>query len=163
VIAQDGDNALVWSVNAPADEASSTLGLAIADGEYLSTIVSPPTTATLDLRGREVRFTIRRVDYHAPRRYAVFTSISGFANGTQVHTTARDGGTDDQEVSFLLPDTAAYTGITGPVEFRIVGFSGQYGGHKTSLVAFKLYGGLAFPTAGIPDWGMVGSGGSRFN
>jgi hypothetical protein len=69
-----------------------------------------------------------------------------------VFDSPHSGTTDDQEFSFLLPDTPAYSGITGPMETRIVGYSGQYGGHKTSLVAFKLYGAIVPSSSGVRDW-----------
>jgi hypothetical protein len=81
---------------------------------------------------------VRRVDFHAPRRYAVFTNIGGFAVGSEVFSTVRFPTTVDQEFVFTLPDTTAYGALTGPVEFRIVGFAGQFAGHRTSINAFKL-------------------------
>jgi hypothetical protein len=140
IFSRDGDNALVWSVNAPANEQDSTLALAIADNEYLTVSVAPPSTGTLNLRNEELRFTIRRIDYHAPRRYAVFTSIEGFSDGNELFSSDRSGSTADLEYVFRLPDTPVYESITGPVEIRIYGYSGQYGGHKTSLIDFKLNG-----------------------
>jgi len=141
VFSEDGDNSFVWSLNMPADEAYATLALAVAEDEYLAMSVQPYPGFLLNLRNAEIRFTIRRIDWHAPRRYAVFTSIEGFADGSQVFTShhTHDVGTD-LEFVFSLPDTTAYNTVSGPVEFRLYGFRGQYGGHKTSLTDFKLNG-----------------------
>jgi hypothetical protein len=141
VFSEDGDNSFVWSLNMPADEAYATLALAVAEDEYLAMSVQPYPGFLLNLRNAEIRFTIRRVDWHAPRRYAVFTSIEGFADGSQVFTSHHtyDVGTH-LEFVFSLPDTTAYNTVSGPVEFRLYGFRGQYGGHKTSLTDFKLNG-----------------------
>jgi hypothetical protein len=32
------------------------------------------------------------------------------------------------------------------------GFSGQYGGHKTSMIAFKLHGEIRAPGAAVEEW-----------
>lgn len=144
-IAHSGDNALVWSQNMPANEVDSTLALAIADNEYWAVSVAPSGANRLHLRGAEVRLRLLRIDYHAPRRYAVFTSIGGFAAGQQVFTAPYNGGTDEIEHVFTLPDTAAYENLSTSVQFRLVGYAGQYGGHKTSLTSFKLNGVVVAP------------------
>jgi hypothetical protein len=103
--------------------------------------VEPHPGFLLNLGNAEIRFTIRRIDWHAPRQYAVMTSIEGFTDGSQIFTSNHtyDVGTH-LEFVFNLPDTAEYNNVIGPVEFRIYGFSGQYGGHRTSLTDFKLKG-----------------------
>jgi hypothetical protein len=136
--AQDGDGAIVYSVNAPSAESNATLALAIADSEYLGFALQAPTGYVLDLAGAGVQFGIRRIDYHAPRRYAVFTSAGGYAAGAELFTSGRNNATDDQLCTFRLPDTAAYRALSGSVGFRIYGFNGQYGAHKTSLISFKI-------------------------
>jgi len=62
---QPGDNALVFSVSAPAS-ANETLDQAIADDEYLTTTIAPASSTPLDLRNAELRFTTRRIGFHAP-------------------------------------------------------------------------------------------------
>ncbi|RME27143.1 MAG: hypothetical protein D6806_05050, partial [Deltaproteobacteria bacterium] len=137
IVPQDGDNGLFFSVNAPADESQSTLQLALAEGEYFHATFTPPPGG-LDLRGAEVSFTVRRLDYHAPRRFAFFTSVEGLQAGEEVFSSERNGGNSDTEYVFTLPDTSAYQSVTGPVELRIVPFAAQYGGHRAALLAFKL-------------------------
>jgi hypothetical protein len=134
----------MWSQNMPTDEESSTLDLAISNDAYWQFTLTPSPAAPLDLRNAEVRFTIRRIDYHAPRRYAAFTSIGGFESRAAVFDTGHFGGDTDREFVFALPNTAAYAKVTSRFTFRLYGYSGQHGGHKTSLRAFKL---SAAPTA----------------
>jgi hypothetical protein len=152
VFSRDGDNSLVWSLNMPATEAEATLALAVAEDEYLTMTLQPQPGFLLNLRNAEVRFTIQRIDWHAPRRYAVMTSMDGFADGSQVFSSNRtvDVGTN-LEFVFTLPDTTAYGTVTGSVEFRVYGFSGQYGGHRTSLTAFKLNGQMISTCIGDHD------------
>ena len=138
IFASAGDDALVYYQNMPASEVDSTLALAVADNEYWTATLQPPPGQVMNLRGAEVRFTIRRVDYHAPRQYAFFTGIGGFAAGNEVYTSQHFTSVVDEEFVFSLPDTAAYAAVANPVEFRIVGYAGQYGGHKTSISAFKI-------------------------
>jgi hypothetical protein len=140
-----GNDMLVWSVSAPASEDQSTLSLAIADKEYLSIRVAASAGKALDLRTAEVSLLIRRIDYHSPRRYAVLTSVDGFTDQAAVFTTSRIDSTSDEQLTFTLPNTAAYSRITGPFELRLYGFSGQYAGHKTSLLSFRLNGQVATP------------------
>ena len=54
-------------------------------------------------------------------------------DGAQVFDSDRYQTTRDLEFSFSLPDTQDYSDLTDPVEIRIYGYSGQWGGHKTSL------------------------------
>ncbi|HSA20862.1 MAG TPA: hypothetical protein P5076_05385 [Myxococcota bacterium] len=138
IVPADGDNALFFSVNAPADEAEATLAQALAEGEYWSATLTPPAGQPLDLRGAELRFTVRRVDYHAPRRFAALTSAGGLQAGDEIFTSERNAETDDTEYRVTLPATAAYQAVAAPLEIRLVPFSAQYGGHRAALTAFKL-------------------------
>ncbi|NLF40628.1 hypothetical protein GX586_14380 [bacterium] len=132
------NDAFTFSLDMPPTESAATLALAIADREYLTFSVAPPAGVTMDLRNAEVLFTVGRIDYYAPHRYAVFTSIGGFTGGAQVYQSPRFSSTLPETFVFTLPDTAAYQHLTGPVEFRIYAFAGQYSSHRTSLSAFKL-------------------------
>jgi len=132
-----GDDALAFSVNAPSTE--STLAQAVAENEYVTVMLQAASGQTLDLRGAEMRFTINRQDYHSPRRYAVFTSVGGFAAGQEIFTSSYNYDLDEpREITVTLPDLAAYDGLTGPVNIRIYGFAAQFGGHRTRLAGFKL-------------------------
>jgi hypothetical protein len=66
-------------------------------------------------------------------------------DGDQVFDSERYQTTRDLEFSFSLPDTQHYSDLTDPVEIRIYGYSGQWGGHKTSLMDFKLSGKIIYP------------------
>lgn len=152
ISATSGDDALVWSQNMPASEAASTLELALGDNAHWQCVLTPSTAAPLDLRRAEIRLTLRRIDYHAPRRYAVFTSLGGFTAGAQVFDTGHFTDETDQEFVFQLPDTAAYADLTAAFTVRIVGYAGQYGGHKTSLRAFKLTAAPTTPATPFDQW-----------
>ncbi len=136
--AEQGDGGLFFSLAAPADEAQSTLDLALSDGEYWSASLSIPDGQTLNLRRAQWRFTVRRVDYHAPRRFACMTSIGGFASGNEVFSSERNTSNSDTEYSFTLPDSLAYQDLSGAVEIRIIPFAAQYSGHQAAILAFKL-------------------------
>jgi len=81
----------------------------------------------------------------ALRRYAPMTSADGYTAGAELFTSERDNGAADQFYAFTLPDTAVYRALSGPTGFRIYGFSGQYGGHKTSLISFKITADSPYP------------------
>jgi hypothetical protein len=140
-----GGDMLVWSVSVPANEDQSILGLAIAENDYLSVRIQAPASKTLDLRGAQVSLLIRRIGYHSPRRYAVLTSVDGFTDQTAVFVTSRIDSTSDEQLTFTLPDRPVYEGIKGPFELRLYGFSGQYAGHKTSLLGFRMGGQIVGP------------------
>ena len=91
----------------------------------------------MNLRTTEICLTLNRIDWRAPRQYAIMTGIDGFRAGSQVFTSTHtyDIGTN-LEFTFTLPDTSAYDAVSGPLEFHIYG----YGGHRTSLTAFRLNG-----------------------
>jgi hypothetical protein len=152
IAATTGNDALVWSQSMPADEASSTLGLAINNNAWWQFTLTPSPGRPLDLRKAEVRFTIRRLDYHAPRRYAAFTSIGGLTNGAQVFDTGHFTDDTDREFVVALPNTAAYSNLTSAITFRVCGYSGQYGGHRTSLRAFKLSADPALVQTAFNPW-----------
>jgi len=124
----------------------STLNYALANGDYVSFVlgVLPATSGgvNVDLRGAIFTFGINRVDYHAPRDYAVFTNISGFATNTsQIFDTGFFDDTTADDYSFALPTSDSYSltaAQPSAIEFRIYGYQGQYAGHCTSLFAFNI-------------------------
>ena len=136
-LAAAGNDALTFTVSAP--PTMSTLAEAVQDGEYVALTVQAAAGSSLNLRQGELRFTVDRADYHAPRSYAVFTSVAGFAAGQEVFVSPQVWETGEpREFSIALPDDAAYDGLAGPVEIRIYGFDAQYDGHRTRLTAVKL-------------------------
>lgn len=142
IIPADGDDMIAFSVNAPPEEADSTLALAVADNEYLAFTVAPPEGSTLDLAGHELRLGLRRIDYHAPRRFALLASSDGFQEAQAVFLSPRIDSTDDQELRIVLPDTSSWRNLSQPVEFRLYGYGGQWGGHRMALLSLRLDGTL---------------------
>ncbi len=135
---EQGDNGLFFSVSSGADEDQSTLSLALTDEEYWSATISVPDGQTIDLRQAHVRFSVRRIDYHAPRRFAFMTSVGGFSAGNEVFSSERNTSSSDTEYSFEVPDDPSYQALSGDVEVRIVPFAAQYSGHKMAMISFKL-------------------------
>jgi hypothetical protein len=133
-----GDNALVFSVSAPAS-ANETLAQALADDQYLRANFSGFAGIPFDARGAEVRFSTRRIGFHSPLGYAVFTSLTGFAenDALYVSSSVSKDNTDEIEHVLTLPSTAAFAFIP-TLELRIFAFGAQFDGHATSLTAFKL-------------------------
>jgi hypothetical protein len=135
---RDGDNGLTWSVNAPGEEGAHTLAMAVADAQYLSVTFTPPPGVALDLRGAEVLLTFRRLDYHAPRRYALFAGPTGFTPGQELFASEAVWDFDEIVCRVILPQVPAYQEVAAPVEFRIYGYEAQWGGHRTRLTGFRL-------------------------
>jgi hypothetical protein len=134
-----GDDGFVFSVDS-AGEKEESLSRAIADRQYLKCSITP-VGQSLDLRGAEVRFTVRRIGFWSPRSYAVFTSLSGFREANVLFSSrALDHGDfAASEFTFTLPAAAAaYSAVSSTVEFRIYAAGAAFEGHKTSLTGFKL-------------------------
>jgi len=136
---QAGDNVLSFRVyQGSQNESDSTLASALADDEYWLLTIAPPSGQSLQLRNAEVRFTIYRDEYHAPRNWAVFTSVGGFSAGQQVFTSPRTTTmAESVEFVFTLPDTIAYENVGNPLVFRFYPYGSQYG-HRSSIIGFKV-------------------------
>src|SRR5690606_37795993 len=116
----------------------STLASAITDREDWTFMITPVLTRPMDLRGAEFRLQWNRIEYHAPRQFAVFSSVGGFASGQQIYQTSTMPASGTvSEVVFNLTETAAYQSLDQPVEFRLVFYGSQYA-HHAKLLGFRL-------------------------
>jgi hypothetical protein len=133
-----GDNAFVYSVSGPAP-ANEPLSQAITDNEFLVATLTP-AQGPLDLRGAEIRFSTKRLTFHAALGYALFTSIGGFAeaNAHYVSTQVAKDNFDDTEHVLTLPATAAFSAVNAPLQIRIYAFGTQFDDKNTSMTAFKM-------------------------
>lgn len=137
-VARDGANAIAFSVAAPSSS-NETLAQAIADNEFLRATIAP-SGAALDLRRAEIRFSTRRIGFHAPLGYALFTSAGGFAEANAIYVSpeVEKGNFDEIEHVATLPTTPQFASLSAPLEIRIYAFGAQFDGHATSLTGFKL-------------------------
>lgn len=133
-----GNNAFVFSVVGPAP-ANETLTQAIADNQFLVATVTP-AQGPINLQGAEIRFSTKRISFHAPLGYALFTNIGGFAeaNAHYVSTQTTKDNFDDTEHIVTLPSIAAFSAVNSALQIRIYAFGAQFAGHNTSLTAFKI-------------------------
>lgn len=136
VLPRPTENRYGFNVNAPGDH-ESTLAEAIAEQEYLGFTLTP--TAPLDLALTQVTFTVQRDSYHAPRQYAVLSSVGGFAADAPVlfaspHIQSEDSTA--RQFRFFLP-RQGFDQLTGPVEFRLYAYAANYN-HPTSLSAWSI-------------------------
>jgi hypothetical protein len=135
----------------------SPLSEALAEGDYIGFTVTPPPGGELDLGGLEVEFSIERQTFHAPRRYALFTSAGGFTEGAQLFTTPRFDSEDFANTTFrffIAPD--ALNNITAPLEFRLYAFGANFN-HATALTSFSI---TQFPGSTFTLTLAGGAGGS---
>ena len=142
IVRTAGNDALYFSVNVFADEPSSTLANAIAQNQYLSFTIMPSADRPLTLAGHTTTLVLRRMSYHASRRFAVFSSVGGFTEPAALLTSAYLPIADDITLPVEFPDAIAYRELTDPFEIRLYGFSGQYGGHPVSLQSLTIEGAL---------------------
>ena len=146
------DDAFAFSVTASATD--STLAEALAAGAYLACTLQPSGSGTLDLGGVQVNLLVRRSSWWAPRRYAAFTSVSGFTEGTEIFVSEsfEHGDNSARTLSFFLPETG-FDGLNGPLELRVVAFEARYGGHEAALDGFSLVSGIAHFTLSVSAMG----------
>lgn len=127
---------LAWALE------EKTLDQTIADDDYINCVIEPKDGGSFNLNGALVEFDIQRLEYWAPRRYAMFSSLDGFASGQELLATPESSFNDyaPNSWSVILP-TSGFDAVAEPVEFRIFGFEGRYG-KPTSLTKFKITTGL---------------------
>jgi hypothetical protein len=130
-------NRIAFAVSAAGDQLS-TLDEARTAGAYLN-IRFISSTGPLDLAANRLRFTIRRESWHAPLRFAVYSSVDSFASPLFVSEEVEQLDDGTHAFSFLLPSDS-FTNVSGPVDFRIYPFAARYNGHALSLTAFSLGG-----------------------
>ncbi|MGA1123510.1 MAG: InlB B-repeat-containing protein [Chthoniobacterales bacterium] len=127
-------NRIAFAVSA--GDALSTLEEARAEGAYLNVRLSS-TSGPLQLDSNRIRFTIRRESWHAPLRFAVYSSTDNFASPVFVSEEVEQLDDGTHHFSFFLPNSG-FTALSGPVDFRIYPFAARYSGHALSLTAFSL-------------------------
>jgi len=130
-------NRLAFAIAAGSDQLS-TLNEARTAGAYLN-VRFTSSAGTLNLASNRIRFTIRRESWHAPLRFAVYSSVDSFASPLFVSEEVEQLDEGTHAFSFLLP-SAGFTNVSGPVDFRIYPFAARYSGHTLSLTAFSLGG-----------------------
>ena len=100
---------------------NGTLAEAIAQNESLSFTVDAADGFTLDLAGGSVAlngFVTAGNGSNRLERATLFSSATGFSEGSQIATTSVPGGLND--IILNLPDLAALNGLTDPIEFRVL-------------------------------------------
>lgn len=117
----------------------STLSEALSDQEYGSLTLRPAPGEVLDLNGQRIRFGVQRESWHAPMRYAVFSSVDGFTEGAELFTTESmgNGHLGEQTFTFILP-LSGFGAISNALELRWVPYENRYSGHPTSLTSFRI-------------------------
>lgn len=137
VSGKSGDNKFGFATNAGncADQ-RSTLAEAITQNEYIS-IKFSNVSAPVNLNSAEIRMTVSRASMHAPKQYAVFSSLKPFAEGNQLFSGSVTSTNTNVELTGAFP-ASGQSSVTGEVEIRIYVFDGIYNGHQTNLMAFKL-------------------------
>ena len=117
----------------------TTLDDAIAGGHYLSVSLGPdPLVAEgFDLSSAWLEFSVRRRDWNAPKRYAVLSSVDGFASTEVIFDTGTFSSFLTQEsFGFELPESGF--AVTEAMEFRLYAFEGQYFGKSSSVESFSI-------------------------
>lgn len=135
----------------------STLSEALTAESWFSCSISP-TEAALDLNGAQLNLQFRRHSWHAPRQFAVFTSVGGFAATNAVYRSElfENGDLDVAlDLSVFLPQSG-YGAVSNALEIRVVPYVASYHGHNTSFEAFSLVSGIQMFSLGVE----MGAGGS---
>lgn len=128
------DNGLGFQIAAGED--LTTLPEAQASGQFLSVglfVEGGP----LDLGGHRVAYSILRVGWHAPRRYAVFSNLDDFAEPLFISPLLENAADVEDAFTFVLPE-AAFGSASGTIEFRIYPFAARFAGHPAALTSFLI-------------------------
>jgi hypothetical protein len=128
------DDRIAFSIGAGNEP--STLGDARAAGAYLN-VRFASSSGPLQLGLNRLRFQIRRESMHAPLRFAVFSSVDGFASPLFISEEVEPLDESTHLFPFFLPEQG-FADLAGPVDFRMYPFAGRYHGHTFSLTGFSL-------------------------
>src|SRR6185436_1246722 len=103
-------------------------------GTGFLTATITPIQGPIDLRGGEIRFSTRRIDFHAPLTYALLF------DGATLYTsmTVSKDNFDESEHVVTIPSTAGFSAVNAPFELRIVASGAEFDGHRTSLTSFRV-------------------------
>ncbi|HEX8155243.1 MAG TPA: hypothetical protein VF698_19070, partial [Thermoanaerobaculia bacterium] len=104
IVAHAGDDAFVFSVSSSA-----------TTNNFLTATITP-MQGPLDLRGGEIRFSTRRIHFHAPLTYSLTASIGG---QLYVSSAVDKSNFDEIEHVVAIPSTVAFSAIDAPFELRI--------------------------------------------
>ncbi len=131
------DDAIAFDVQA--DGTLSTLSNALARGDYLSMTLIPAPGQPFSLNARRVRFSVTRTKWHAPKRFALVSSIDGFRAEAALFQTASIPNENQwlSQFSFIMPQTG-YGHITNAVEFRLVACESLFANHPAELNGFSI-------------------------
>jgi hypothetical protein len=120
------------------NEEDATLASALADQEYWTFTVAPRPGKSLDLRGALLELEWIRYRYHAPRGFALFSSVEGFQEGNALYRLPNFPSPDVPVTNAIrLAEDAAYADLSTPVEFRIYWYGSQYS-HQAGLLGLKV-------------------------
>ena len=160
IFGHEGDDKLMFSQFMDGQADGSRLAVMIADRKYLTCTLGLPGAE--DLRSARIRLVFERVDGAAPTRFAVFTSIEGFSIGNEVGSSWRSREENVPfEVEVVLPETAAYAAVSGPLEIRLYGFQGAFAFHRMNLREFvftkRSVAPIPTPASSSPVVGRVGA------
>lgn len=150
----------------------ATLAHAIASNHFVEFTLSM-TDGAFDIAGHVLQVQVNRQGNNdAPRRFALFSSVAGFAEPAALGVSPAVFASGTRTLLFRIPETAAYDDL-GSITFRVYLFDGVFSGKTMSLQGFALNG-VAEPlpahevayaawSAGIPWAGADASPGADPN
>lgn len=139
VIGKTSTNSFGFSVNAgncTNPDQRSPLAEAIEHNEYISVKFSNANDP-INLNSAEIRYTVNRLSSHAPKQFAVFSSLQPFTEGNQLFTSTVSSTNTSVELVGSFPSTGLNS-VTDTVEIRIYVYDAIYYGHQVNMEAFKL-------------------------
>jgi len=138
-LAWDGNYGNSSGVNTTAQ----TLQESLDNDRYIGFTIEPQVGYEVDLAGESVT-TNWYIQFggQSPENLALFTSVDGFASPANAVQSFENFGPNDSytQVSFTLPNTAAYEDITDPFEVRVYFYDGLFGGKLSKVNQLTLTG-----------------------
>ncbi len=129
---------------------AQTLQESFDNNRYVGFTIDPKAGVELDLAGENLTVNwYVQFGSQSPRDLSLFTSVGGFTGiGDAVETKdnfnlSGNGGNGNNaytQLTFTLPNTAAYDGITDPFEVRLYFHDALFGGKLTKIDQLTLDG-----------------------
>ena len=143
-------NANSWSTGA-------TVAGAVADEAYFGFVLTVDTGYIANLDGASVDFILLTswtgASGNGPKNYALFSSIDGFASGSELMNDTVAGTSPTLTYTF---NGTSYDNLTGDIEFRVYGWNAVTGAGTMSANTFAVGGEILLAPVPEPaEWGLI--------
>ena len=143
-------NANSWSTG-------TTVAGALADEAYFGFVLTVGSGYIANLDGASVDFSLQTswtgAVGNGPKNYALFSSIDGFASGSELMNDTVAGTSPILTYTF---NATSFDNLTGDIEFRVYGWNAVTGAGTMSANTFAVDGEILLAPVPEPaEWGLI--------